>query len=159
MMQSTAVTLEVSYSQLAVFRRGLDNPFNDWKDAHVAQGFSWRPGSVSFRTLEWGGPHRVQVLVRETAGSVSRDAVRAIDVPFVVPDDGAVEVASISDSAVVTVPPGPYLLRCELLPRGSGHAEVRLVFASNDEPGFRISLADEEVSDSGGLVTTAEPAA
>jgi hypothetical protein len=158
-MQSTAVTLEVSYSQLAVFHRGLESPFNEWKDGHVAQGFSWRPGSVSFRTLEWGGTHRVEVVVRETVGSVSSEAVRAIDVPFVVPDDGAVEVASIADSAVVMVPPGLYLLRCELLPSYGGDAGVRLVFASNEEPVFRISLADEEVSDSGGLLTTAEPAA
>lgn len=69
------------------------------------------------------------------------------------------EVASIADSAVVMVPPGPYLLRCELLPRHGGGAVVRLVFAAKDEPGFRISLADEDVSDSGGLLTSAEPAA
>lgn len=44
-------TLDISYSQLAVFQKGMENPFNDWEDTHVNQGFAWRPGSVSFGSL------------------------------------------------------------------------------------------------------------
>ena len=41
-------TLDISYSQLVVFQKGMENPFNDWENTHVDQGFAWRPGSVSF---------------------------------------------------------------------------------------------------------------
>ncbi|WP_414694810.1 competence protein ComJ [Pinirhizobacter sp.] len=39
--------LYVSYSQLAVFQRGLDEPFNMWTDEQVKEGYSSKPGSVS----------------------------------------------------------------------------------------------------------------
>ena len=40
----------VSYYHIAIFDTDLG--FNDWRDAHGKQGFSWRPGSVSFGTLD-----------------------------------------------------------------------------------------------------------
>jgi hypothetical protein len=40
--------LYVSYSHLAVFQPGLDEPFNTWTDGQVEIGYSLRPGSVSF---------------------------------------------------------------------------------------------------------------
>ena len=43
--------IDVSYSQIAVFNSELENPFNDWTDQHVLQGFSWREESGSFKTL------------------------------------------------------------------------------------------------------------
>ena len=42
--------LDVSYGQVGVFWAILAKPFNDWSEAHVRQGFAWRPGSVSFKT-------------------------------------------------------------------------------------------------------------
>lgn len=47
--------LEVVYAHVAVFDARSRHPFNDWSDTHVAQGFAWRPGSVSFATLEPAG--------------------------------------------------------------------------------------------------------
>jgi hypothetical protein len=41
----------VGYSQLSVFDPSLSEPFNNWTPGHVAQGFAWRPGSASFKTL------------------------------------------------------------------------------------------------------------
>ncbi|MBN9391540.1 MAG: hypothetical protein J0I20_26140 [Chloroflexi bacterium] len=52
----------ISYSQLIIFDNELEAPFNDWRPEHVAQGFSWREGSVSFRTLEDNGSMRVEWL-------------------------------------------------------------------------------------------------
>lgn len=33
---------DIFYSQLAVFQYGLKNPFNDWNDIHINQGFALR---------------------------------------------------------------------------------------------------------------------
>ncbi|MCL4799154.1 MAG: hypothetical protein KJ025_06175 [Burkholderiales bacterium] len=155
----SAVAVDVSYSQLAVFPSALDQPFNDWTDQHVAQGFSWRPGTVSFRTLAEAGPHSVEIEVVEHTGSASKDAVRAIEVPFEVPANGAVEVGSISDSTAVTLPPGRFLLRCEFLGLGVDDGQrVRLIFAKSDVPRFAVVRADEALSVSTPLLTTAQPA-
>ena len=150
--------LDVSYAQIAVYATTLESPFNDWTDKHVAQGFAWRPGSVSFRTLEEAGQHSVTVAIAEHVGSVSADAVRVIDVPFDVPADERIEIASISDSEEVAIPAGRHLLRCEFLrPRG-GTTLVRFTFGTRDDAAFRIALADADLSQEGGLLTTAEPA-
>jgi hypothetical protein len=36
------VKLSILYSQLAIFSADLAQPYNDWNERHVAQGFSWR---------------------------------------------------------------------------------------------------------------------
>jgi hypothetical protein len=158
-MASSTVNLEVTYGQIAIFASGLQQPFNDWTDRHVAQGFAWRPGSVSFRTLAEGGPHSVEIDVAAHAGLVSADAVRAIEVPFEIPADGAIEVGSISDSVPLSLPVGAFLLRCEFLrPRHNGGERVHLVFARKDAPRFAIVRADELLSTGAELLTTAQAA-
>ena len=158
-MSSETVTVEVTYCQIAIFSSALKQPFNDWTDRHVAQGFAWRPGSVSFRTLVEAGPHSVEIAVVEHASAVSADAVRAIEVPFEVPADGAIEVASISDSVPLSLPAGPALLRCEFLGHlGTGMERVRFVFARGDAPRFALVRANESLAAEGGLLTTAHPA-
>src|SRR5262245_18641170 len=131
-MATSTVTVYVSYAQIAVFASNLQQPFNDWTDKHFAQGFTWRPGSVSFRTLTEAGSHFVQIDVTDHAGAVSADAVRVTEVPFEVPRDGVVEVASISDSASLTLPAGTFLLRCEFLKPDKDCERVHLVFAKKD---------------------------
>src|SRR5207249_8431330 len=97
-MESSELGISVSYSQLAVFDHSLERPFNEWTDRHVAQGFSWRPGSVAFRTIEEGGRHVVTVMLGAHESELAADAVRVIDVPFEIPLDGAIEIGSISES-------------------------------------------------------------
>ncbi len=109
-MAVSSFDLNVSYGQLAIFWSTLPQPFNDWTDQHVGQGFAWRPGSASFRTLIESGIHTVDVNLVDQALPVSSDAVRVIEVPFDVPADGAIEVASISDSVPLTLPAGMYQL-------------------------------------------------
>lgn len=158
-MASTIVTVDVSYGQIAVFVSALQQPFNDWADKHVAQGFAWRPGSVSFRTLVETGPHSVEIDVAEHAGAISADAVRVTEVPFEVPPDGVVEVASISDSVPLSLPAGSFLLRCAFLkPGGVSSERVHLVFARKDTPRFAVVRADEALSVDGELLTTAQAA-
>lgn len=156
---ASSVTADVSPSQLVVFASALQHPLNDWTDRHVAQGFAWRPGGESFRTIAEAGTHEIEIDVTEHVDVLSPDSVGAIEVPFEVPTDGAIEVGSIADSVPLSLPSGPCLLRCEFLrPVDSAAERVRLVFARNDPPRFTIARADELLAMDGELLITA-PAA
>jgi hypothetical protein len=156
---ANTIRFEVLYSQLAVFASALSHPYNDWTDKHVAQGFAWRPRSVSFRTILEAGPHIVDVDVVDHLGVVHPDAVRAVEVPFDVPDDGAIEIGSIAETVAVSLPSGAYLLRCEFLrSTGDDEARVRLTFATKDAYLFSVVRADQELKVPSELLTTAEPA-
>lgn len=156
---ATTIRFEVSYSQLAVFASALSQPFNDWTDQHVAQGFAWRPGSVSFRTVAEASSHLVEIEVVDRLGAVHPDAARAVEVPFEVPADGAIEIGSISETVPVTLPTGSFLLRCEFLrSTGDDGERVRLTFARTDAPRFAVVRADTDLTVRGELLTTAEPA-
>jgi hypothetical protein len=156
---ATTIRCEVSYSQLSVFLGTLPQPFNDWSDQHVAQGFAWRPGSVSFRTMLEAGPHAIDIEVVDRAGPVHPDAVRAVEVPFEVLADGAIEIGSITETVPLTVPPGAFLLRCEFLrAAGADGQRVRLIFARKDAPRFAVVRADSDLSIDGELLTSAHPA-
>ncbi|WFU53874.1 competence protein ComJ [Bradyrhizobium pachyrhizi] len=157
-----AVTIgfELSYGQLSVFASALKNPYNDWTDQHVSQGFTWRPGSVSFSSMVESGRHSVEIHVVNHAAPVHADAVRAVEVPFEVPADGAIEVGSIAETVPLELPPGSFLLRCEFFqPSGTDEDErVRLTFAKKDAPRFAVVRADPELSVRDDLLTTARPA-
>src|SRR4051812_41838500 len=86
--------LSVHASQLAVFDADIENPFNDWTDIHVAQGFSWREGAVSFRTLQEFGS--IDVTFQVAASFALRpNSIRAISVPFRCLGSRGVEVSTI----------------------------------------------------------------
>jgi len=156
---NTTFSLEVSFGQIAVFGSKMDRPFNDWTQRHVAQGFAWRPGSVSFRSLLEAGTHSVEMIVTKRIGELSTDTVRAVEVPFAVPESGEVEIASISSSVTMKVPPGDYLLRCEFLDGCAlGIEAIRLTFAREEEPHFAIVRADNDLTTQGELLKTAQPA-
>lgn len=153
------IRFEVSYRQLSVFASSLSQPFNDWTDQHVAQGFAWRPGSVSFRTMSEVGTHIVDVEVVDRLNAVHPDTLRAIEVPFEVPPDGEIEIGSISETVPLTLPPGSFVLRCEFLRSASEDGDrVRLIFAKRETPRFAVIRADQELAVSKELLTTAEPA-
>ncbi|WBL64725.1 competence protein ComJ [Thauera sp. WB-2] len=156
---ATTISFEVAYSQLVVFASALQLPFNDWTDRHVSQGFAWRPGSVSFRSMNEAGRHSVEIIVTDHVGAVHPKALRAVEVPFDIPADGAVEVGSIVETIPLSLPAGSYLLRCEFLqPEGTDSTRVRLTFGKWDAPHFAIVRADPELSVEGELLTTAQPA-
>jgi Competence protein J (ComJ) len=150
-------SISVSYQQIAVFLGELDQPFNDWTERHVAQGFSWREGSVSFRTPN-DGPMCVSV-GRGGGFSPSPDAVRVIRVPFVVPSTGGVEVASIADSCELGVTPGLYGLTFECGIRSEDGMWCRLHFEPTSSPvEAEILRADAELSPGPHLLMEAKPA-
>lgn len=156
---ASTIGLEVSYGQLAVFASSLKQPFNDWTDQHVSQGFAWRLGSVSFRSMVEAGRHSIEIDVVNHVDAVHPDAVRVVEVPFEIPADGAIEVGSIAETVPLSLPAGLFLLRCEFLqPPGDAGERVRLTFAKKDDPRFAVVRADPELLVCGGLLTTAQPA-
>lgn len=107
---------EVSYSQIAVFDGRLDLPFNDWTPRHYEQGFSWRPGSVSFRTLIESGSLQVTVRVTERHEPIEKAAM-AISVPFHCSREAQLEVASPAGaSRRIALPAGDHQLVYEAIP-------------------------------------------
>jgi len=158
-MTTTTFSLEVSYSQMAVFVAGIDNPFNDWTDQHLAQGFSWRPESVSFMTLDEIGTLVVDVERNTPFDAAGSHALRIIRVPFTVPESGSVEVASIGGSATLRMEPGRYELTFEHGRDGGGGMWCKLHFrATADIVAAAILRADDQLQPSGELLMKAEPA-
>jgi hypothetical protein len=149
--------LYVSHSQVAVFDRSLERPFNFWTEGHVTQGFAWRPGSASFATLVDAGLHHVRVMTAPAQVGIPSDAIRVIQVPFDVPPSGNIDVASISDSVALRLPFQPNVLRFEYL-NGTSAPEIRLVFMNAANPTFEILRRDAKLSVVGELLMTASPA-
>ena len=151
--------LEVSYAQLAVFDSRLASPFNDWSDVHVDQGFSWRPGSVSFATLEPGGP--ITVTVTRSAPTLLPDEAveRAIVVPFTVPPHGEVEIATIASSVPIQLSEGEYALTFRHGRSLTGAMWATLTFESAAAPvKAEILHADATLRPPAEFVMTADPA-
>ena len=136
--------LEVLYSQIAVFHAGLESPFNDWTQMHVDQGFSWRPESVSFRTLNESGKARIYVM-KPNHWALRSDSVRAIQVPFTVPESNLVEIASIIESKIVEIASGSYELLFETGLEEIGRMWCQFSFVRNKNPTARILKADEQL--------------
>jgi hypothetical protein len=149
-------TLNISHSQVSVFDRRLERPFNFWTARHVAQGFAWRSGSVSFGAIEEAGPHRVSVIVVPEDIPISSRAVRAIQVPFKVPFHGDIEIASVADSFPLKLPSELNSLRFECL-AGDSPPEIMLTFMKDGSPTFKILRSDAELL-ADELLLTASPA-
>lgn len=148
-------TFMVSYSQIAVFRSDLDNPSNDWTNQHVAQGFSWRDESVSFKTLVDAGPTSVEV-VRASEMPIPNGS-RAISVPFFCPEDSKIEIASIAGGQVTGLPGGRYQLIFETGYRDDDNW-CRFTFIPHGSELPMILIADSEIIPAHELLMYADPA-
>jgi Competence protein J (ComJ) len=158
-MAAASFSLFISYSQVAVFDSALEHPFNLWTERHVKQGFSWRPGSVSFATLEEAGQHDVEIDVVPDDVALSPGAVRIVQTPFNVPQSGSIEIASISESIPLSLSCGSYLRRFEYFLATAGlKPRIRFVFIRNEIAAFRIMRADPELTAGDDLLLSAEPA-
>lgn len=151
--------LDISYGQISVFLSTIPQPFNDWTQAHVEQGFAWRLGSVSFATLLEAGKFTIDVLVTDNTENYSNDFIRAIEVPFVIPENEQVEIASIADSLKISVPSGKYILKYELLLREHAtEGQIRLIFKKSEALHFSVQREDKKLILQENLLTTANPA-
>jgi len=147
----------ITYHPLVVYDKGtVPMPDNDWTMRHIEQGFSWRPGCVTFETLEDLGDLKVEVLCADDF-EVSSEAARAIVIPFGVSAAGRVGLWDTADVATVRVPPGEYALLSEMgyLNRKEGEeAEwCRLTFVARRAVQPEILRADKQLSPQYPLLT------
>ncbi|WP_047154055.1 competence protein ComJ [Aneurinibacillus tyrosinisolvens] len=154
--------LTISYSQIAIFNKGMDTPFSDWKDEHVKQGFAWREGTVSFGTLA-DDTCEIEVSLNDEVNA-SEQAVRSIVVPFQVGEKGVTVSSILSKQYDFDIPHGIYELLFEAVPleppSANGMFKVRYVFrfTPSAAPKQRVIKHDAELSPPEELVMKAEPA-
>jgi hypothetical protein len=146
--------LDLSYSQIAVSDAVDGFSLNEWTPAHVAQGFAWRPGVVSFATLSAAGRHSVELLVGSGDVPILSSATRVIEVPFRVPESGKVAIMTVTDERQADLPRGDYGLRFEACP----DLKIRFLFIKRENSEFRILRADRDLAPKDPLVKTASPA-
>ena len=171
-------SLPIDYKTLNVHQQGLPSPDNDWTMDHILQGFSWRAGSVGFRTLDPEEFIEYSVLVdtdQPETFAPSPAAVRIIRVPFEVGTSG-IEITSLfSDPWSIDMPPGHYALYFSVEPDEEITREIRqgtwkdpliqvawiyhLTFVPVIEPVQPAILrADDQITPPQQLVMDAEPA-
>jgi hypothetical protein len=122
----------IAYNQFAVCQSGIEQPFNDWQEKEINQGFSWRAESVCFSTLENGrADFEVHVFESLQLSTFSDDALRIIQVPFSVLTNTGIEVAGILDQPgdhLFAIQPGAYTL---MLEHGVGKVRKKRTFKSH----------------------------
>lgn len=134
----------VSYNQICVFSSELDDPFNDWRDVHVHQGFAWREGSVSFGAIENA---ETDLEVSAVASYAPNEhATRIIAVPFTVPPSGEIVIGSIGDERSLELNSGTYKLIYELGVTGDDSWWCNLFFIPQENVKPSIIKADPEIT-------------
>lgn len=156
-MANLVLQIYLSYSQICIFLSSLSQPFNNWSDRNVTQGFSWRDGSASFRALTDEGEHKINLFINEPIPDITDDVVRAFKMPFETPD-GNIEIASISDSTPLEIAPGKYSLQVEFLQFDDGGAPEVNIRLNKGDADFVILKADEKLILNEELDLKAEPA-
>ena len=141
-------SIYLSYSQFCVFLSSLDQPYNDWSDRSYAQGFAWRLGSASFRSLVDEGNHITNFFINEHVPAISADVVRAFKVPFAVRDRN-IEIGSISDSISLEMAEGDYSLQVEFLRQSSIGLYAINVYLNLGRCDFEVLRADSEIDERG----------
>ena len=137
--------LFVTYSQIAVFNSDLQNPFNDWSEMQVNQGFSWRDQSVSFKTLLNDVSTSVEFNVVKKFQPLP-NSIRIISVPFLCCGSGDLEVATITDAMSISIRSGLYQLIFEAGVSGHSGAWCRFAMIENGELNPEILRQDAELS-------------
>lgn len=148
---------QVLYGQIFVHRPG-EGGFPLWTDAHVAQGFAWRPPCIAFGIPDHDGESVVSVTLGAEPPPLAPDCTRAVEAPFAVPPAG-IEVGGLAGSRVVAAPPGPCQLRFDLRPRGAGQGFlIGLAVMPGAARRFAILRRDGEMTADAVLETSAEEA-
>ncbi|MDF2646817.1 MAG: competence protein [Paenibacillus sp.] len=153
--------LLVSYSQIAIYNKSLENPFSAWTDHHINQGFAWREGTVSFCTLD-DVMSEIEVSI-EVKVSQSKESIRSIVVPFEVKTKGITISSILSKQYDYEIPEGLYELLFQAIPlkadkKGEPKARYAFHFVPCNNPNPIILKNDDELSQKILLLMEAEPA-
>lgn len=157
-MGSLQFQLELAWSQISIFDANLVDPYNDWNEQHLAQGFTWRPGSVSFKLPVRSGTIDIDVDLIDHL-TVDPTAQSAIVVPFV-SWAGVIEVSSITQAELIEVESGQYALLFQSGVRdGQAWVSLGLMPASRNGVEPMILRSDDALHADQPLLMEAEPAA
>lgn len=130
--------LPILYTQVLLHDTTHPSPGLNWDDAHVAQGFAWSPGLVSFGVPDHDGDCMIQVRVEDELLLLD-EAIWAVMVPYTVTEP--IEVGTVGLLTPVEVPHGSYNLVLEALP-GLPDQDIAyilvLTFVRTQNPEFAI---------------------
>ncbi|WFR97614.1 competence protein ComJ [Rhizobium tumorigenes] len=139
--------ITVLHTQVVVHLPGLPRPGLLWNDDHVAQGFAWSQGIVSFGVPDHDG----QCLIRvDTAVSIQVDssAAWAVQTPFEL-SATPLKIGTIGTMKDVRIPLGKYNLVFEALlgaSAGDYAFVLKLIFVPSEEPEFKILKQGAELT-------------
>lgn len=134
----------VSYQQVSIFDPALVNPFNNWLEEHVTQGFSWRPSSVAFGTLDPDGEIDLEIN-SDTKVKPCKEIIRAIAVPFTPPLNLLLELATITERHRLQAPDNTTGILFEAGLDGARN-RYRITFLRGDAPEPAILVADQDLT-------------
>ncbi len=106
----TDFSISVNYTQVLTYLRHIDRPGLLWSDDHVAQGFAWNPGLVSFGVPDHDGECLVEVNTDANLSDLRVDtSLWAIEVPFDA-DETEIQVGTVLDDRTCIISEGSYHL-------------------------------------------------
>lgn len=148
--------ITVLYTQVVVHLADVSRPGLLWDDDHVAQGFAWSDGIVSFGVPDHDGQCVIEVDVADNA-QVGADCLWAVQVPF---DVGTtpLKVGTIGILHDVEVPEGRYNLNFAAYPAQESDNQafrLKLIFVPAAVPDFTILKQGDELTTSTVLKRTA----
>jgi hypothetical protein len=149
--------LVLLYSFVAISLPKLVHETNDWNRTHDVQGFSWRPGSVSFGTFDADGYRRFTVELKDSY-AYPATAIRIIKVPFLVEEDGIVVIDPLTQGWHLPIPPGNYALFFTIEPFEAFWKYSLTFIPEQVLPKAEIILADQLLSPPEELLMQADPA-
>lgn len=139
--------ITILYTQIVVHLADTPRPGLLWDEDHVAQGFAWSEGIVSFGIPDHDGQCLVTVAISEDT-QLSTSSLWAVQTPFDVVSS-PIKIGTIGNMKNVNVPVDRYNLMFEAC---SGQSESDYAFTLNLRfiraytPEFRILKAGDELT-------------
>jgi len=150
------VELELSYKQFCIFNESVKNPFNDWSEESIAQGFSIRKESISIMTLNSNGVLKISVL---TDNRLLENAKRIIEFEYMVKDEN-LSIATISSELKIKIKEGLYKIRVQLCNESDESELCYLSFLKKNEEDIlpRYLRYDKEITKLSNFELNSKPA-
>lgn len=139
--------ITILYTQVVVHLPDTPRPGLLWDDDHVAQGFAWSEGIVSFGVPDHDGQCLLKIEVYENT-NVSEASLWAVQTPFEVASS-PVKIGTIGNMKNVDVPIDKYNLVFEAFPSVSDDDyafTLNLRFVPTNTPEFKILKAGDELT-------------
>jgi len=153
MLKPSRLKIPVLHGQVSLFNRALKNPYNDWTDLHVSQGFSYRRKSVSFALPS----ATLLVDVHLQSLPASELIGRHFRLPFDVEGTEGIEFGNVIDTVHFPLEEGRYTIDFALYKPYAETTSAGLVISVGDCEA-QIVQADEALATPDELHLQAQPA-